>query len=458
MNTLYQNIHDWLAARNYNYSIETIQQFFALLGFILTTGLISIIYRSFEKISLLIKRIITRKDLHPYIDKREVLLATKYFIQTKGQNISPSNENELRYSQAFTTKQKLIPFYIDAIKNDNNQTKHYLILADSGMGKTTFLLNFYLSYKRIFIRRKYNIVILPLGHPEIENMINSIKNQEETILLLDGFDEDPKAVNNYTDRIEFYTKKTYKFRKIFITSRTQFFPSEDLEPLETKLYKPSLDNETQHYFKKMYISPFDDKDVKKYIKMKYPKWKFWTLQKRRTANQIIELCPNLMVRPMLLSYIDTLVDKKGREDLSKKVFLTSSDVYKILIERWILRESSRIDIQRRNDFINNMYKFSEELALYFFKNRMQTLTINSEEILPFAERNEIKLSELELKGKSLLNRDANGSYKFSHKSILEYFLAKKAIDDKDFGEGTLYFANMKDFDQAAKFCSEMTYN
>jgi CRISPR/Cas system CMR-associated protein Cmr3 (group 5 of RAMP superfamily) len=165
-----------------------------------------------------------------------------------------------------------------------------------------------------------------------------------------------------------------------------------------------------------------------------------------------------MVRPMLLSYIETLVDTSGEDEISKtnkKKILTTADIYGILIKQWILRESKRIEIAEREAFKINMYKFSEDLALYLFTNKRNILTLETGEIMSLAMTNQINLSELELKGKSLLNRDAIGNYKFSHKSILEYFLAKHAILDPRFGEGTLHFKEMEGFDQAATFCEEL---
>ena len=54
----------------------------------------------------------------------------------------------------------MIPFLMK--KNfEKNRNKYYIILAASGMGKTTFLLKLFLSYyKKIF--RKYNIKFMPL--------------------------------------------------------------------------------------------------------------------------------------------------------------------------------------------------------------------------------------------------------------------------------------------------------
>lgn len=460
MEEMLQKLSEILFGLSKQYSINITQETLKLLlNLLFATSFISITLKLGKSTLNFFYKQRAKYDLHPIIDKVEVDNATKFYIPTKGQNVSASNETEPGYTQAFTVKNELIPFFLKAIKNKKNVTRHYLILADSGMGKTTFLINLYLKYKRLISLKKYQIQLLPLAHPDIETLIHDINNQENTILLLDGFDEDTKAVIDYNERIKEITKKTYKFRKIFITSRTQFFPSENLEPSETFLFKYSLDGTTQHYFKKIYLSPFDDDDVNKYIGKKFPLWKFWKFGNRNNAKKIIELCPNLMVRPMLLSYIDDLVDKQGRTEIAlaekEKIYLTSSDIYKILIDRWIQREGNRVEISRRDNFIESMYKFSKEIAIYIFKHRQSTLNLDSGEIIKFAKGNDINLSEIELKGKSLLNRDANGKYKFAHKSILEYFLAVHAIENKEFGDGTLYFSNMKNFDQAASFCAEL---
>jgi hypothetical protein len=165
---------------------------------------------------------------------------------------------------------------------------------------------------------------------------------------------------------------------------------------------------------------------------------------------------------MLLSYIDVLVvnDKHDTFNISKpKGLANSADVYALLIDRWIMREANRIDINRRVKFVEDMYAFSTNLALDMFLNRLQRkgLNIEAEEIVPFASKFSINLSELELKGKSLLNRDAFGKFKFAHKSILEFLVAKHAANNPMFAQGIVEFNGLDDFDQAAKFYAELSF-
>jgi hypothetical protein len=85
------------------------------------------------------------RDLHPFYTLAEIERATQYYIETTCQNIPPSKEDEPRRTHAFAVKQKVIPFFLKkALKSEKEEYQFYIVLADSGMGKTTFLINLYL--------------------------------------------------------------------------------------------------------------------------------------------------------------------------------------------------------------------------------------------------------------------------------------------------------------------------
>lgn len=398
-----------------------------------------------------------KNNISTFINYSEIAGAVKYYINTRGQNISPTNENEPSNSTAFAASVKLIPKFLKDILIKNNEQKYYIVLADSGMGKSTFLINLLVKYRRnITIRRKYKIKLIPLGHPSADEEIKSLEHeiQENTILLLDAFDEDVKASHNYSKRIEELVKMTFRYKFVILTCRTQFFASEQEEPFITKLYKFSSTKENYHKFKKIYISPFSKKDIRKYLFKKYPIWKIWNFKKRRKALKLVLLCPNLMVRPMLLSNIDELIASKNQNIKS------ASDAYHSLIQFWIQREANRIHPNAQLEFKKNMYQFSLLLSKDLFINYQHRggLFVNSEEILEIAKNFKINLSELELKGKSLLTRDNEGKFKFAHKSIFEFLLASYAIEDNNFAEGVQFFNGLDEFDQARNFYSELDHS
>jgi Leucine-rich repeat (LRR) protein len=390
------------------------------------------------------------KDLFPIYTEGDVRLATRYYISTQCQNIAPSQEYELIHSHAFSVKQKSMPFFLkQAFNRDKDNCRFYLILGDSGMGKTTFLINLYLRYTSPLNKGRYKMKIFPLILEDVEERIKSIPKQEryDTIILLDAFDENSGALNDYKSKLKELLDLVSDFREVVITCRTQFFPSEVEEPIETTIERPGV-NKGFYHIRKIYISPFDNKDIRRYLNKKYGFIKPWNLRKKRKAHEIVKASPNLMVRPMLLSYIDDLL-------VSTSKYSYGYTIYKELINKWIDREASRVEASKRTKYKNDLLMFSKAVALEIYHNWStgQTLTINAEDIVPLARKYNIMLSDLELKSRSLLNRDALGKYKFSHKSILEYFLADEIFKNEEY-ENMFNFNGM---DQARKFFSEMAF-
>ncbi|SEL42059.1 hypothetical protein SAMN04488505_102231 [Chitinophaga rupis] len=391
------------------------------------------------------KKGILRRNLYPFFDAAEIVNATKYYVETRFQNIDPANEQETRLANVFSAKQKIIPFLIKKSFNSDDSQKYFMVLADSGMGKTTMLINLYYTYLRQ-IGRRFEIKLLPLGSKDLDSTLLSINqtDKQKKILLLDGFDEDPKAVEDYRKRMNELLDLTSEFRKVIITSRTQFFESAIEEPYETGQMKFGGDK-GMHFFYKMYVSPFDDKNVSDYLNKKYG---FFNKRKKRVAKGIVEQCPNLMVRPMLLAYIDNLVTEN-------QTYKYSYELYDTLITKWLDRESSRVPVCSKGKFKADLRLFSRAVAIDIYYNQKERngLFINSEELSELARKFDIDLTIIDLKSKSLLNRNASGQYKFSHKSILEYFLSLEIFENENF-RNTFNYESMS---QAKAFHSEMCH-
>jgi hypothetical protein len=97
--------------------------------------------------------------------------ATRYYVETKFQNISPSEDDEPGRSYIASAKDKLIPLLIKKVFNNNARDgKFYLVLADTGMGKTTFLINLYIRYK--------NRLHLPWPSREMEDSLTPTRSKK----------------------------------------------------------------------------------------------------------------------------------------------------------------------------------------------------------------------------------------------------------------------------------------
>lgn len=371
---------------------------------------------------------LSEKSLFPYYTNSFVENSQKKYIRTKCQNIDPANEISLMQSFAFATKEDLLNFFIGKVfKVRENENRFYLILADSGMGKTTFLLNLFIRYSSFLNYKinKKNIKLLPLGESfetTSKNIIN-ITDPKNTILLLDGFDELPTTDNeSILNRFDELIDQVKNFSIVLISCRTHFFSSESDEPFELKVKKYNTNGNGFHIIKKIYISPFDKKDIQKYLNKTFY---FYEYRKKRTAYEVVDKTVDLMVRPMLLSYIEDIVNTRNT------YFTTNFDIYESLINSWVIREANKYPENEQWEFKLNLIYFSYAVSDFIYNNYEKNgVYIPLIEAKNISDSFKIDLNDIEIKSRSLLNRNSKGDYKFSHKSIYEFFLAYNAYNER----------------------------
>jgi len=121
---------------------------------------------------------------------------------------------------------------------------------------------------------------------------------------------------------------------------------------------------------------------------------------------------------------------------SKQVFKNTYQIYETLIAKWIEREANKRKHQTsaREKFEQDLHHYSRLVALEIYRQRQQTeaLHLKKEAALAIARKNNIDLQDYEITGQSLLTRDAEGNWKFAHKSILEFLVAKEALENFGF--------------------------
>ena len=367
------------------------------------------------------------EDIGQFYTQHEIKKALKNFIPSQCQNVAPSLENNPQNQHAFVTRQELIPFFINRdISNSMYRDKYYIILAEAGMGKTTFMLNLYARYSEKLKGTDYQIKLFPLSFPDAIDKVQQIpaNQRANTILLLDAFDEDHEAIKAHQKRLHSILQQVGDFREVIFTCRTQFFPQDEEDSGEIGVLKFRYQDKV-YQFRKIYLSPFSIEDVKAYLKKNYNIFK---LSKRKKAEKIVLHSPNLMVRPMLLRYIDDLI--KNRDYYS-----TTYQIYTELIDRWIDRE-----VRRRADnpekYRQDLYTFSREVAIDMYNHRKKrgAMIISDDELKVIAEKNHVDLGTLELKTRALLHMNSLHQCTFAHKSILEYFLVTEAFYNPSFAE------------------------
>lgn len=344
--------------------------------------------------------------------------AFRYFVSPLCQDVDPAGGEEPR--AVYGVKQKLFDALDDAL-GQPDYYKYLILLADSGMGKTTALINYYRRHLKRWRKPNYHLYLVPLNTPDADTRIASIPDQENTVLFLDALDEDTLAIVDHVERLRLLLMATTKFRCVLISCRTQFFSRDEELPRETgriKVEDRRGDQEAEYYFQKIYLSPFTDDQVNKYIKNRYG----FRRKKRKLAVGLVRKMPHLTARPMLLAHLDDVLK-------SKRNFKYSCQLYEEMTEAWLRREKGIIKELEINDLRN----FSELLAVDLYVNRAERKSerIPKEDLITLAEHWRIPLDEWKLTSRSLLNRDAEGNYKFAHRSIMEYLFMVRFFRQDD---------------------------
>jgi hypothetical protein len=151
--------------------------------------------------------------------KDELLRATECYVEPDCQSLDPSGGEDFR--KTYAVRQKAFES-LDLLINSSTEHKHSILLGDSGMGKTSLLLNYYARHYRKR-NKTINIYLVPLGYKNADSVIRDAADRSNTVLFLDAFDEDTKAIDNHRERLGEILRLADGFAHVLISCRTQFF-------------------------------------------------------------------------------------------------------------------------------------------------------------------------------------------------------------------------------------------
>lgn len=346
-----------------------------------------------------------RKEQIDEIEKifGSINLLVPYYVIPNAQNVNPA---DLEEDDTGLVARNNIFSLLDKFLSGSHRFSHAFVLSDAGMGKTSLLVMLKLFYLNKFIQPKFELHLFKIGPDTIEK-IENIKKPHETVLLLDALDEDSGAWENFYTRLQMLLQASKNFLKVIITCRTQFFPSMHEEDGRV----PGQIVLSGFHCSKIFLSPFNDEQVNEYLHKK-----FSDDEQRKTATKIVTQMKTLKFRPMLLSYIDFLIEYDN-------IYNNAYSIYKALVEEWLNREL-RKGIIKNKELIRNV---CFHLANYLYKNRAQR--IPEEEMISICNPLDCvkDLEFMTVEGRSLLHRTSDGSYKFAHYSILEFFIATSLL-------------------------------
>jgi uncharacterized protein YjbI with pentapeptide repeats len=122
---------------------------------------------------------------------------------------------------------------------------------------------------------------------------------------------------------------------------------------------------------------------------------------------------------MLLSYIDKLMD-------SPIIQAEQSEykIYKALVDSWLFREEAKSGVPK-----NELFRVCEILAKEISIRGVREISGDDLDLL-IADISELKyVKAIDIKGRSLLNRNSDGDYRFSHHSIQEFLVIKHLMEN-----------------------------
>ncbi len=184
-----------------------------------------------------------------------------------------------------------------------------LILGNSGSGKTSLLSILRLAQVLNYRDSNLRCELLRLGLDTLDK-IASISNPSETVLLLDGLDEDREAQSSARQRLLDLWEASHGFKRVFLACENRYFFQNvsDQSSGDKGGKVGDFDCPT------MGLLDFDADQVERYLDTRFPKqWRQKLLKggdREAAAKQVMNLGV-LKHRPQALSLIGYLFENEG---------------------------------------------------------------------------------------------------------------------------------------------------
>lgn len=341
----------------------------------------------------------------------------RYYVEPDLQRRKPNLEQQRDASP----DQRMPAFsWLDQAFSKRSSERFFLLLAESGMGKSSLLLNY--AGRRISRLPFRTDVLVCRSRDLSDNLFKDIPLHHRELLLVDALDEDPRAwpqaesstIERHSAaahaRLRELLKTGQTFKRTLVACRTQFFADAKNLPTDT-----GVENDPRpagvpatYQLVHIYLCPFDEKQVSRFVRRRYR----FSGKKRREVEQLVRSVPHLAMRPMLLAYADYIVGNYSADGKP-----TMMEVYQEMIAGWLVRERCFAGSIAECD----LFRFSVEVARRMYINLTQgsPARLTNAEVQTVASSLNITLRADLLASRSLLTRVAD-HWQFVHASILEY--------------------------------------
>jgi uncharacterized protein YjbI with pentapeptide repeats len=341
----------------------------------------------------------------------------KYYVEPSCQQLNPIDYSEDENVVREPMFERLEAFISGEVSRRSN---HMFVLSDAGMGKTSLLVMLKLAHLTAFWPPSYTCVLLKLG-PSTLDQVQALSDKRRTVLLLDALDEDPRAWKRVTARIDEILRATQTFRRVILTCRTQFFSAND-DPfnrrgqVEVGGFLCSV----------IYCSLFTDQQVRTYLQRRFPNLYENPVWRDRVSS-ILSGMGFLRMRPMLLAHIEDLLE-------SRQAVWNEYTIFRALVDAWLMREQRKAE-NPPPDFGKQLKKACRQVAVQMLLTGRRYTTAQEQEIFDFVWQQESAYEGFSVGGRSLLNKDSDGNYRFSHFSIQEALIVEFLLGNPKSAKG-----------------------
>ncbi|KAG0307965.1 hypothetical protein BGZ97_000221, partial [Linnemannia gamsii] len=349
----------------------------------------------------------------------------------------------------------------------------FLVLGDSGAGKSTFNLELERTLWKNY--KKYGPIPLHVSLPTIDNpaqdliekqlqyhnfsreQILEMKLRREFILICDGYDESQLKVNIYNTN-QFNQSMQWKV-KLVISCRTQYLGQDyrsrfQPQPVPVHRYQRTMMDDFQEAvvaaFSKSQIQQYVDEYVKNLPNIDPIQNKpSWTAEEYMDKLTKIPNLMDLVSNPFLLTLaLDALPSIfASKKDLSA-IRITRVQLYDSFVKRWLevnrmrleasplsSEERSELDMLIEDNFLYHGIHYQKDLATAIFIDHAGNPVVNYTHL---RDKNTWKAAFFSPNGQVKLLRESStvkrsgAFFRFLHRTLLEYFYSRTIYDPLDY--------------------------
>ncbi|MEA5536223.1 pentapeptide repeat-containing protein [Crocosphaera sp. XPORK-15E] len=390
-------------------------------------------------------------------------------VKEKGESflVEPMERTDLYhyYVKSYCVDKKGKEQLLDNLLNhfiEDSKQNFLTLLGDFGTGKSSFSIYYFVELAKKYLTDNNERIPIFISLKDYKGKLNiedfmirefydkfeikidfSIFQQlalaGKFIFFIDGFDEmaslTDKEITSQNlkeltklsfENVLFITQsqpKTYKVNKVFLTSRTHYFLTEsqeqDLLKADYTILYRTYATKSNYQITRIKLKEFNDNQIRECIQ-KYTNNEKITNQHLKIINDTYNL-KELSTRPLLLEMIiKTMPTLIGKENINPV------DLYRAYTNIWIKRDDwrSQMTPEGKRSFMWEMASKMFKLGGDFSLNHSKLGKPKNQYLKPNFEKKVEDYYKYETTTCSFLNRDAEGNYKFIHKSFMQYFIAE----------------------------------